>query len=115
MSPRKKIPMPDITETLGMLESHLRVRFFPIKEIPSAVVWAERGNIAVHENYHSKRRRSFHVISGERDGLVRFCKVVGLPDHRICASEFYRFWHLTWHPGDMDEGAAGCGSTPKLS
>ncbi len=80
-----------------------RIRFFSLLEIPDAVVWAERGNIAIHENYHSRRRQSYHVICGDKDNLLRFCHKLNIPLAYITASEFYRFWHLTWYPLQLPE------------
>lgn len=74
------------------------MRLFSLSDIPEAVAWAERGHIAIHENYHSRRRQSYHVICGEKDPLLRFCQRIGLPPSYITASEFFRFWHLTWFP-----------------
>jgi len=74
------------------------IQFFKLQDIPKAVTWAERGNIAIHENYHSRRKQSYHVISGNRDNLARFCKRIGVDPEDITASEFFRFWHLTWFP-----------------
>ena len=95
---RKKKTLPDISGILSSLSEDCHVRFFKLTDIPEAVTWAERGFIAIHENYHSLRRQSYHVICGNRDNLVNFCKIMGIPEDYICASEFYRFWHLTWFP-----------------
>lgn len=98
MARRKRPPIPDITDILEPIQQDLRIRFFSLRDIPQAVAWAERGNIAIHENYHSRRRQSYHVISGEKDALQNFCDRIGLPGDFITASEFFRFWHLTWFP-----------------
>ncbi len=98
MARRKKKTLPDISGILSSLSKDFPVRFFKLTDIPEAVAWAERGNIAIHENYHSYRRQSYHVICGDKDNLARFCRFMGIPDDYICASEFYRFWHLTWFP-----------------
>ncbi len=82
-------------------------------EIPDAVTWAERGNIAIHENYHSRRRQSYHVISGDKDNLLRFCRRLDIPPDYITASEFYRFWHLTWYPAQLPEQGASAGIIPR--
>jgi len=87
---------------LKRIGSELKVRYFSLQEIPSAVMWAEQGNIAIHENYLSRKRQSYHVISGERDHLVLFCQKVGLSERIISASEFFHFWHLTWFPSGGD-------------
>ena len=76
----------------------MNIRFFPFSQIPDAVTWAERGNVSVHENYHTKKKASFHVISGNKDAIKEFCKVAGIPEEAIKASEYYRFWHVTWIP-----------------
>ncbi len=97
---RKKKPLPKIDHIIKPLAEDFGVRFFTLQEIPQAVAWAERGRIAIHENYHSRRRQSYHVICGEKDPLYEFCDKVGVPYDYITASEFYRFWHLTWFPED---------------
>jgi hypothetical protein len=97
---RKRPPIPNITSILEPIQQDLSIRFFSLRDIPMAVAWAERGNIAIHENYHSRRRQSYHVISGEKDALQNFCDKIGLPGDFITASEFFRFWHLTWFPKD---------------
>ncbi len=98
MARRKKKALPDITGVIAPLSEAFHVRVFSLTDIPEAVAWAERGNIAIHENYHSRRRQSYHVICGNRDNLVGFCREIGVPENFITASEFYRFWHLTWFP-----------------
>ncbi|NDY41755.1 hypothetical protein G3N55_02665 [Dissulfurirhabdus thermomarina] len=98
MPRRKKRPLPDIRPLIAPLQEEFQVRFFSLQEIPQAVAWAERGHIAIHENYHSRRRRSFHVICGRRDNLVRFCERLGVSPECMTASEYFRFWHLTWFP-----------------
>ena len=95
---RKKRPLPDISDLLKSLEKDFKIQFFRLQDIPHAVAWAERGNIAIHENYHSRRKQSYHVICGEKENLERFCNRVGLSENYITASEFFRFWHLTWFP-----------------
>ncbi|HFB83495.1 hypothetical protein G4V39_04255 [Thermosulfuriphilus ammonigenes] len=90
--------LPDIQEILKRLTGELQIKFFPLHDIPEAVTWAERGYIAIHENFRTRRRHSYHVICGRREPLERFCHLVGLPETAITASEFYRFWHLTWYP-----------------
>ncbi len=87
-----------LTRLLENLQSQLPVKFFSLEEIPEAVIWAERGGIAVHENFHTKRRYTFHVICAKRDKLEDFCRLANVPPEEIKASEFYRFWHLTWIP-----------------
>jgi hypothetical protein len=87
-----------LNRLLENLQRQLPVRFFSLEEIPQAVVWAERGGIAVHENFHTKRRYAFHVICAQKERLEKFCRLVDLPVSQIKASEFYRFWHLTWVP-----------------
>ncbi len=87
-----------LNHLLAELQRQLPIKFFSLQEIPEAVVWAERGGIAVHENFHTKRRYSYHVICAYRERLEEFCKVVNLSTSKIKASEFYRFWHLTWTP-----------------
>ncbi|WP_456430738.1 hypothetical protein [Thermosulfuriphilus sp.] len=88
----------NVQEMLEKLSQELRIKFFHLRDIPEAVTWAERGYIAVHENFRTRRRRSYHVICGRKEPLQRFCQLVGLPESAITASEFYRFWHLTWYP-----------------
>gem|GEM_PF-1862363 len=87
-----------LNEILERLQKELPIRFFPLQEIPKAVVWAEQGGIAIHENFHTRRRYSYHVISAHRERLERFCQLTNIPVDSIKASEFYRFWHLTWMP-----------------
>jgi len=113
VSPRKKKTLPDISDLIGTMEEHFQVRFFPLREIPQAVAWAERGNIAIHENYNSRRKQSYHVISGRRENLVRFCEKMGIPPENISASDFYKFWHLTWFPTgcSFKDGRQGSGNT----
>ncbi len=93
-----KEELPDIRERLAGLEEKLNCRYFSLKEIPDAVTWAERGNISIHENYHTKRRQSYHVISGSKEAIEAFCKLVGISTDNIRASEYYRFWHVNWVP-----------------
>jgi hypothetical protein len=102
---RKKKELPKIDHMVGPLLEEFRIRLFPIQEIPEAVVWAERGNIAIHENYHSRRRQSYHVICGVKERLEEFCRRIGVPEEAITASEFFRFWHLTWFPHLTDPEA----------
>ncbi len=89
-----------LNQLLEALQKELPIKFFGLLEIPEAVTWAERGGIAVHENFHTRRRYSYHVISASRERLEEFCRKVNLPPENIRASEFYRFWHLTWIPFD---------------
>ncbi len=103
MARRKKKKLPQIDHILGPLTDEFDIQVFKLRDIPKAVTWAERGNIAIHENYHSRRRQSYHVICGDRDNLARFCGRVGVDPANITASEFFRFWHLTWFP-HMSEG-----------
>jgi len=95
---RRKKKLPDITNIIKPLETELGAKIFPLTQIPQAVSWAEQGNIAIHENYLSRRRQSYHVISGRKENLLRFCDKIGIPREDIRASEFFRFWHLTWMP-----------------
>ncbi len=103
MARRKKKPLPEINHIIEPLKEAFRIRFFSLQEIPEAVAWAERGNIAIHENYHSRRRQSYHVICGNKDILFDFCHRLRIPLDYITASEFYRFWHLTWYPLEVPE------------
>lgn len=89
-----------IIQLLEDLQKRLPVKFFCLKDIPQAVTWAERGGIAIHENFHTRRRYSYHVISSKKENLEQFCAFVNLSPSQIKASEFYRFWHLTWVPFD---------------
>jgi len=100
---RKKKKLPEIGPIVETLKKEFPIELFKIQEIPSAVTWAERGNIAIHENYHSRRKQSYHVISGNKDNLVRFCNRLGISPSDIKASEFYRFWHLTWYPNNQED------------
>lgn len=87
-----------LNQLLNALKKELPIKFFGLLEIPEAVAWAERGGIAIHENFHTKRRHSYHVISASRESLEAFCRKVNVSPENIRASEFYRFWHLTWVP-----------------
>ncbi|HHI96823.1 MAG TPA: hypothetical protein ENJ96_03130 [Thermodesulfatator atlanticus] len=87
-----------LNQLLQALQKDLPIKFFGLLEIPEAVAWAERGGIAVHENFHTKRHYSYHVISASREKLEEFCAKVNLSPEKIRASDFYRFWHLTWVP-----------------
>ncbi len=107
MSPRKKRSLPDITPFKELLEKRLGAKYFPLTQIPQAVSWAEAGNISVHENFASRRKQAYHVISGSRQKLEEFCRELGLPLERIKASEFYRFWHLTWFPDESKTAGQG--------
>ncbi len=98
MARRKKKKLPEIGHLIEPLKGEFEIEVFKLKDIPQAVTWAERGNIAIHENYHSRRRQSYHVICGDKDNLVRFCSRIGVDPANITASEFFRFWHLTWFP-----------------
>ncbi len=89
-----------LNQLLKNIQSQLPVKFFALEEIPEAVAWAEEGGIAVHENFHTRRRYSYHVICAHKNQLEKFCRLVNLPASKIKASEFYRFWHLTWVPFD---------------
>lgn len=100
---RKKKKLPEIGPVVEALKKEFPVELFKLQEIPNAVTWAERGNIAIHENYHSRRKQSYHVISGNKDNLVRFCNRLGIDPNDIKASEFYRFWHLTWYPNGNED------------
>lgn len=97
MSTAKQV-VPDIREALSTLEKKLNCRYFSLSEIPDAITWAERGNISIHENYHTRRKQSYHVISGSKEAIEAFCRVVGIPLDAIKASEYYRFWHVNWVP-----------------
>lgn len=103
MSPRKKKKLPDISPYLGNLEKKLGAKYFPLSNIPEAVTWAEMGNISIHENFASRRKQAYHVISGSKQKLEEFCRELGLPTTQIKASEFYKFWHLTWFPAQAEE------------
>ncbi len=98
MARRKKKKLPAIDHIIEPIAHEFDIQVFQLKDIPKAVTWAERGNIAIHENYHSRRRQSYHVICGDKDNLIRFCNKVGVDPSNITASEFFRFWHLTWFP-----------------
>lgn len=95
---RRKKPLPHIEHIIDVLRHDLKVRIFKIDEINKAVAWAEKGCIAVHENYHSRKKRSYHVISRDRKELLRFCREIGLTEESLKASEHFKFWHLTWFP-----------------
>jgi hypothetical protein len=96
--PKKKPPFFNIESIIEPLQKDFSIRFFTLNEIPKAVVWAERGNIAIHENYHSRRRQSYHIICSKKDSLLRLCKKIGVPSNYVTASELYKFWHMTWFP-----------------
>lgn len=87
---------------LEKLQDDFHVRIFKLEEIPHAVVWAERGRIAVHENYNSRRKQSFHVMCGDRGELTRFSMAIGMSEKDIGASDNFKFWHLTWFPEKQD-------------
>ena len=88
----------DISKALAGLPEKLNCRYFSLSEIPQAIAWAERGNISIHENYHTRRKRSYHVISGSKEAIQSFCNLLGIPLESIKASEYYRFWHVNWMP-----------------
>ncbi len=104
VSPRKKKKLPDITPYLETLERKLGAKYFPLTKIPEAVNWAEMGNISIHENFASRRKQAYHVISGSKQKLEDFCRELGLSPAQIKASEFYKFWHLTWFPNQSEGG-----------
>ncbi|WP_157608238.1 hypothetical protein [Thermodesulfatator atlanticus] len=90
------------------------IKIFGISQIPEAVNWAETGGIAIHENFHTPRRASYHVISARKENLEAFCRKLGLSPERIKASEFFRFWHLTWQPfPPQQKPKRGRGRPPK--
>lgn len=92
----KKNLVSDINNILAQIKDELPVRLFTLNEIPEALVWAERGHLAIHENFKSRKHQSYHVICADKDPLCRFCQKMGLSTGDIVVSEFYRFWHLTW-------------------
>ncbi|MGQ9744620.1 MAG: hypothetical protein ACUVQV_01215 [Dissulfurimicrobium sp.] len=98
MARRKKNPLPDINFILNPIKDELNIRFFTLDKISDALSWANLGNIAIHENFKSKRNRSYHVICGNKENLLHFCQKVDVKPCNIVASEFYRFWHLDWSP-----------------
>ena len=98
MARPKKPPFFNIEGIIEPLQKEFSIRFFAFNEIPHAVVWAERGNIAIHENYHSNRRQSYHIICSEKDELLRLCRKISIPSSYVTASELYKFWHMTWFP-----------------
>lgn len=98
MARYKKNPLPDINSILKPIKDELNIRFFALDGIPDALSWADLGHIAIHENFKSKRGKSYHVICGDKENLVRFCQKAGITPCDIVASEFYRFWHLDWFP-----------------
>ncbi|AEH45081.1 hypothetical protein Thein_1213 [Thermodesulfatator indicus DSM 15286] len=87
-----------LNQLMASLQKELPIKFFNLTQIPEAVSWAETGGISVHENFYTRRRFSYHVISASKENLEAFCHKLGLPKDKIKASEFYRFWHLTWTP-----------------
>ena len=93
-----KRELPDISKALAKLTKTLNCRYFSLSEIPQAITWAERGNISIHENYTSRRKKSYHVMSQSKQAIETFCKLLGIPLEAIKASEYYRFWHVTWVP-----------------
>lgn len=95
---KAKQHIPDIQNTLNSLGKGLNCRFFSLSEIPDAITWAERGHVSIHENYHTRRKHSYHVISSNKEAIEAFCQMVGIPLHTIKASEYYRFWHVNWVP-----------------
>ncbi len=76
----------------------LKIKIFPVNKIPDAITWAERGFIAVHENYQSRRKKSYHIICADRDRLLLLCKELSIPEASIRSSDFYKFWHTSWIP-----------------
>ncbi|MDA8162385.1 MAG: hypothetical protein M0022_05700 [Desulfobacteraceae bacterium] len=105
MTRHKKNSLPGISHILVQIKDELPVRIFTLNEIPEALAWAERGHIAVHENFRSRKRQSYHVICSDKEPLLYFCQRLGLPTNDIVVSEFYRFWHLTWF---LPSGNASC-------
>jgi hypothetical protein len=102
---RKKNPLPDISSILNPIKDELNIRFFTLDGISDALSWANLGNIAIHENFKSKRGRSYHIICGDKENLLHFCKKAGVKPCNIVASEFYRFWHLDWSPQAEETGS----------
>lgn len=95
---RKKHSLPDINVILNPIKDELNIRFFTLDKIPDALSWADLGHIAIHENFKSKRGKSYHVICGDKETLLRFCQRAEIMPCKVVASEFYRFWHLEWSP-----------------
>ena len=84
-----------IIETLRH-KFHFKIKIFPLEKIPDAITWAERGFISIHENYLSRRKKSYHIISTDKERLLRLCRELSIPEGSIRSSDFYKFWHTNW-------------------
>ncbi len=75
-----------------------KIKVFPLQRIPDAITWAERGHIAIHENYQSRRKKSYHIICGDKRKLLCLCQELSIPEECVRSSDFYKFWHTSWMP-----------------
>lgn len=96
-------PEEPFSKTEELLEAlrnrfRLKIKIFPLNNIPEAITWAERGNVAIHENYQSRRRKSYHIISADKQKLLRLCAELCIPETSVRSSDFYKFWHTSWSP-----------------
>jgi len=85
-----------LVERYGHPSAALALRFFNLAQVSEAVWWAEQGNIAVLENYNTRRKTLFHVMSASQLKLRQFCDHVSLPHDHISTSEYFKFFHLDW-------------------
>ncbi|TSA06812.1 MAG: hypothetical protein D4R73_10725 [Deltaproteobacteria bacterium] len=100
---RKIRQVPCMTKLDKIIETlrrnfHFKIKIFPLEKIPDAITWAERGFISIHENYLSRRKKSYHIISTDKARLLRLCRELSIPEDSIRSSDFYKFWHTNWIP-----------------
>lgn len=76
----------------------LKIKIFPVNKIPEAITWAERGFIAIHENYQSRRKKTYHIISSDKEKLLFLCTELSIPQESVRSSDFFKFWHTSWAP-----------------
>ncbi len=103
----KKILLNYICCIIKPFENELNVKFFQVKDISSAIYWAKTGHVAIHENYASKRKKLFHIISTDEKKIIRFCYKLGISTDKIVKKDLFKFSHINWtpyyEPFDMDK------------
>ena len=61
-----------------------RWRYFGTREVREARAWAAAGGIAVHENiWHSRGRRTCHLLAQDEQALLEAARSVGCDDRWI--------------------------------